>query len=121
MSAIWLPELSTGTQSFVRAAYGVLLLLTLAITLPHARRFFLSERWGGYAKSSRFVDVVQNPYVLPFVLGLWLTCAMLLVVNRYTVAASFVNLLLAWYFFIGMRWRGILRGMGAPGFMTYWL
>ena len=20
-----------------------------------------------------------------------------------------------------MRWKGILRGMGAPGFMTYWL
>src|SRR5439155_11925927 len=29
--------------------------------------------------------------------------------------------ILARYFFIQMRWKSVLRGMGAPGFMTYWL
>jgi len=121
MGAVWVPELSLGTQSFLRAAYGLSLLLLLLITLPSARRFFVSERWGGYAKSSPFVDLVQNPYALPVVLGAWLACAALLIAGRYTVAAAFVNLVLAWYFFVFMRWRGVLRGMGAPGFMTYWL
>ncbi len=121
MQTVWLPGLSGSTQAFIRATYGALLFLTLAITLPQARRFFLSERWGGYAKSSRFVDLVQNPWVLPLLMSLWFLCAGLLIVGRYTVTASFVSLLLGWYFFIAMRWRGVLRGMGAPGFMTFWL
>ena len=45
----------------------------------------------------------------------------LLVIGRYTVTFSLINLILCRYFFIHMRWKGILRGMGAPGFMTYWL
>src|SRR5438105_12820998 len=89
--------------------------------LPQARRFFLSERWGGYAESSRAVDAVQNPIVMPVALAAWLLSAVLLVVGQWTVAAALVNLVLARYFGIFMRWRGALRGMGAPGFMTYWL
>src|SRR5207249_10699929 len=112
---------SPAGQTLFRAVYGVLLLLTLAQALPQARRFFLSERWGGYTKSDRWVDLVQNPYVLPFVMGLWMACAVLLVMGRWTVAASLINLLFCRYFFIAMRWKGALRGMGAPGFMTYWI
>ena len=115
------PTLSTATQALIRCIYGVLLLGTLVQALPQARRFFVSERWGGYAKSNRRVDLVQNPYALPFVMGAWLACAVLLITGRWTALASFVNLLLCRYFFIAMRWKGILRGIGAPGFMTYWL
>jgi hypothetical protein len=32
-----------------------------------------------------------------------------------------VNVALCRHYFIRMRWKGVLRGMGAPGFMTYWL
>ena len=32
-----------------------------------------------------------------------------------------VNLLLCRYCFIAMRWKGVRRGMGAPGFITYWI
>ena len=35
--------------------------------------------------------------------------------------AAFINVLFCRYFFIQMRWRGVLRGMGAPGFIAYWL
>ena len=114
-------SLSSSTESFLRCAYGVLLLLTLGQALPQARRFFVSERWGGYAQSSRRVDRVQNPYALPPIMGLWIIAALLLITGRLTVLASLVNLLLCRYFFIAMRWKGVLRGMGAPGFMTYWL
>ena len=56
----FLPAISDTTLAFVRVAYGVLLAGTLLQALPQARRFFLSERWGGYAQSSRAVDAIQN-------------------------------------------------------------
>ena len=121
MESILHPTLSPAAQSLLRCGYGVLLLFMLVQTLPQARRFFVSEHWGGYAKSDRRVDLIQNPYALPLVMTVWLACAVLLITGRLTVLASLVNLLLCRYFFIAMRWRGILRGMGAPGFMTYWL
>ena len=46
----FLPQLSASTQAFFRSAYGVLMIATLLQALPEARRFFVSERWGGYAK-----------------------------------------------------------------------
>ena len=58
------PDLSVGTQAFIRVAYGVLMLGTLLWALPQWRRFFVSERWGGYAESSREIDLIQNPFDL---------------------------------------------------------
>ena len=116
-----LPEISPETQAFFRIAYGLTLLGTLFRTLPSARRFFMSERWGGFAKSEPLVDCFQNPVVLPFLLAFWFIAAALLTADRMPAAASFANLLISWYFFIWMRWRGVHRGLGAPGFLTYWL
>ena len=121
MEAFFFPTLSPAVQSFFRCGYGVLLLLTLAQIAPQARRYFISERWGGYARSDRRVDLVQNPYLLPAIMIVWAVAAVCLIVGRWTVTASLVNLLLCRYFFIAMRWKGVLRGMGAPGFMTYWM
>ncbi len=116
-----LPEIDDGVVRFVRVSYGLLMLAMLLTTLPHARRFFMSERWGGYARSASAVDLVQNPMLLPVVLLLWLSSVVFLILGYLPVGASLLNLLLCWYFFIWMRWRGVLRGMGAPGFMAYWL
>jgi hypothetical protein len=116
-----LPELSLSTQALVRSAYGVLLLLTLGQALPEARRFFLSERWGGYAESSRDVDAIQNPLVMPLLFALWVGAGLALAVGVATPWAALANLVLCRYFFIHMRWKGVLRGMGAPGFLAYWL
>lgn len=115
------PTLSPEMQSLIRVSYGVLQLLTLVSALPHARRYFRSERWGGYAQSSRAVDAVQNPTVSSALLGLWLVSVVAVIAGRAVVAAAAVNLVLCYYFFIRMRWRGALRGMGAPGFMSFWL
>jgi hypothetical protein len=116
-----LPHLSPSTQALVRCGYGVLLGLTIAQALPEARRFFRSERWGGYAQSSPSVDLVQNPAVLPMVLAAWFVAAMCLVFGWVTVWAAIVNVAICRYFFVHMRWKGVLRGMGAPGFYAYWL
>lgn len=89
--------------------------------VPHYRRFFLSERWGGYAQRGWDVEIVHNPYVLPLVIVAWFASAVALILGWWTVWAALLNLLLCRYFFVRMRWRGVLRGFGAPGFMTYWL
>ncbi len=115
------PQLSLIAQSFFRVAYGVLLFGHLLLLLPHSRRFFMSERWKGYAQSSWDVDVIQNPVVHPLVMASWFACSLALVFGRWTVLTAFINLLFCRYFFVRMRWKGVLRGMGAPGFMTYWL
>ncbi len=116
-----MPDLALPIQSFIRAAYGILLAGTLVWALPHGRRFFISERWGGYGESAPGVDVIQNPVIYPVVMVTWFACAALLVWGRATVWAALVSLVLCWYFFVWMRWKGVARGMGAPGFMTYWL
>lgn len=113
--------LSPGTQTFIRVAYGVLMLGTLLWALPQWRRFFVSERWGGYAESSREIDLVQNPFGTALVAVVWFTSITLLTLGYWTTLAALVNLILCYYFFVSMRWKGILRGMGAPGFMSYWL
>ncbi len=115
------PQLSVNAQSLFRIVYGILLFGHLVLILPHSRRFFMSERWKGYAKSSWDVDVIQNPTAHPLVMTVWFLCALLLTFGKWTIVAALVNLLLCRYFFVHMRWKGVLRGMGAPGFMTYWL
>lgn len=121
VAASWLPALSAQAQAFVRTAYGVLLLATLLWALPHGRRFFLSERFGGYAESDRWSDVMHGAAAYPFVIATWGGCAVLLVIGRGTLPAALMNVVLCRHYFIRMRWKGVLRGMGAPGFMTYWL
>jgi hypothetical protein len=116
-----LPDLGASTQTFIRMGYGVLLAGTLLMSLPHGRRYFVSERWGGYAESAPDVDPIQNPIAYPLVMLVWLGCAILITLGWWAVWAALVNLLLCRYFFVRMRWKGVLRGMGAPGFMTYWL
>jgi hypothetical protein len=116
-----LPHLSANLQAFIRSSYGVLMLLTLVWAWPNRRRFFLSERWGGYAESQPSVDWLHNPVALPLVLLVWAASCSGLIVGAWIVPAALVNLLLCRYNFVSMRWKGLLRGMGAPGFMAYWL
>jgi hypothetical protein len=114
------PDLSLSAQALLRSAYGVLMVLTLLQGLPEARRFFLSERWGGYAKSSSAVDALQNPFVIAIILAAWMAAAITLTLGRLSPWPALVNVVFCRYFFVHMRWRSLTRGMGAPGFMSYW-
>ena len=114
------PELGLEVQLFIRMAYGVLLCGVLLLALPHWRRFFVSERWGGYAQSIWDVEIIQNPIVFPIIMTLWFVCGVLIAKGQWTPWPAVLNLVLCRYFFIGMRWKGLLRGMGAPGFVLYW-
>ena len=92
---------------------------TLLWALPHWSRFFVTEKWGGYAESSRETDFSQNPLSAFIVAVLWFSALALMTMGW--ILAALVNLIFCYYFFVRMRWKGILRGMGAPGFMAYWL
>jgi len=116
-----LPQLSVGAQNVLRMAYAAVLIATLCQALPQRRRYFLSERWGGFAARGRAVEIVHSPFSYPIVLAAWSASAFALLAGVASPWAALINLLLCRYFFVQMRWKSVLRGMGAPGFMLYWL
>lgn len=113
--------LSYATVAFIRVAYGSLLLLTLLSLLPSARRFFISEQWRGYSEATRRNNLLQNPIASAFIIALWVSCALCLLQGVFVLPAAAVNVVICHYFCIGMRWQSISRGLGAPGFMSFWL
>lgn len=118
----WLtPAISAATADAIRIGGGLLMLLTLLRAVPQARRYFLSERWGGYGEAGWRVDTIQNPVVMPLVMTGWIGATIALMLGVAIVPAAAVNLACCYYFFTAMRWRGVLRGMGAPGFIACWL
>ena len=91
----------------LRIGCGVLMLITLIRLLPDARRYFLSERWGGYGERGWRVDLIQNPVVMPALLIAWMgacialagrlvsddrrrdqSCVLLLLLHRDAMARS---------------------------------
>ncbi|MBI3271859.1 MAG: hypothetical protein HYZ53_22900 [Planctomycetes bacterium] len=121
LSSFLHPHLSPHVLALVRSAYGFLLLLTLLEALPQATRFFTTATHGGYLNPGPLRDLLFRPRHLPLLLGLWLASACGLAVGVQTPLAALVNLALGYYFFVHTRWKGILRGMGAPGLMSCWL
>ena len=51
----------------------------------------------------------------------WFGACIALAAGWYPATAGAINLAFCYYFFIAMRWRGVLRGLGAPGFIATWL
>jgi hypothetical protein len=105
----------------VRAAYGVLQALTLVAALPHARRYFSTEKWSGYTESTRWLDVLLSPGGIVMLVAIWIASAIGLAVGLAVIPAAAINLAFSYFFFIRLRWRSVLRGMGAPGFISFWL
>lgn len=116
-----MPDLSYHLQAFIRSAYGALLLLMLVAALPHARRYFFSEKHGGYTQSGAFANALQHPIVASVWLAMWFGSAIALIAGWNTVAAAAFNLATCYYFFNRLRWTSLSRGMGAPGFISLWL
>lgn len=114
-------SLSFPMQALLRSAYGLCLLGTLLFTIPHAHRFFATQAQAGYLDSSPWRDRLLSPAGRSLVLLSWLWSACSLVLGQYSLLAALTALCWARYFFVEMRWKGICRGMGAPGFMLYWL
>lgn len=113
--------LSWSVQALIRTGFSLCMLGMIMLSLPSARRFFGSEKYGGYADDEPVLNVVFSPLGRVVFLAVWIASTCWLLVDKHTVAASLVCLLCCRFCFISLRWRSISRGMGAPGFMLYWL
>jgi hypothetical protein len=113
-------DLSPRAELLFRLGYASLLLIQLGYTWPNASRYFVSQRFGGYITSSPLRDRLHTPLNAFVIMALWTLCALGLLSGKFILAAALLNAILCRYFFVALRWRSILRGMGAPGHMNYW-
>lgn len=113
--------LSWSVQALIRIGFALCTLGMLGLSLPSAKRFFGSEKFGGYADNGPLTNIVFSPLGRVVLLSSWMASALWLLQDRHTVIAAFLCLLFSRFCFISLRWRSISRGMGAPGFMLYWL
>lgn len=114
-------SLSWSVQALVRNGFAFITLGMLLLSLPNANRFFGSEKYNGYADDEPFLNILLSPMGRVCVLASWFAAAWWLIWDQYTVPAALVCLVWSRFFFISLRWRSISRGMGAPGFMLYWM
>src|SRR5688572_17622799 len=92
------PAINLEVLIALRGLYALIMIGTLLITLPN-RRFFLSEKWGGYAQSSRDVNLLHNPVAYPIVQIIWFGANVLLLIGQWSVFAALVNVIFCRYFF----------------------
>jgi hypothetical protein len=114
-------SLSWSVQGLIRSGFALCMLGMLMISLPSSKRFFGTERWGGYADNGKFLNLLFSPSGRVLLLSSWIASSCWLLLDQHTVLASLVCLVWSRFCFVGLRWRSISRGMGAPGFMLYWL
>lgn len=114
-------SLSWSVQALIRNGFALCTLGMLFLSLPSAHRFFGSEKWNGYADDTPLNNLLFSPLGRVLLLCSWIASCCWLLMDRHTVLAAIVCLVWSRYCFIGLRWKSISRGMGAPGFMLYWL
>ncbi len=108
-------------EALIRSAYGLLLVFFLWFAWSESARFFVSERWGGYAASGPWADRLQHPQGVPYLIFCWMVLAILLIIGLWAPWVALLNVIICRYFFVSLRWKSLTRGFGAPGFMNYWL
>lgn len=113
--------LSLSVQALIRVGFALCTLGMLGLSLTGMKRFFGTEKHGGYADDEPLLNILLSPIGRVLVVASWIAAACWLCMDRHTVLASLVCLVWSRFFFIALRWRSISRGMGAPGFMLYWL
>lgn len=114
-------SLSWSVQAVIRIGFALCMLCFLLLSLPSAHRFFATEKHRGYADDEPLLNQLFSPWGRVFVLASWVASTCWLLAGQHTVIASLICLLWCRFCFVGLRWRSISRGMGAPGFMLYWL
>lgn len=118
---LYMPDLALETQAFIRTVYGILLFILFTIILPFSKVYFTSERYGGCLQPPSWCERFLSPLTYRFLMVLWMGSVASLALGIAPLLFSLINLLLCRLFFVQMRWISSLRGMGAPGFMSYWL
>ena len=114
-------SLSFTVQSAIVWGFALCMLGTLVTTLPVAHLYWGYSPDKGYVEKRTPLDILFNPVGRALLLGSWSSACFWLLIDRHTVLASGVCLLWSRLSFLSLRWRSLSRGMGAPGFMLYWL
>ena len=94
----------------VRELIGILLILDLFSYLPFFHIFF--------GKDYNQDDLFNKKSTLCFIQFLWFITALFLILGIYPCISSFALLIIFRHFFINNRWKNLLRGGGAPGFIS---
>ncbi len=108
-------------HSIIRLGYGVLLAVLHLLMIPYGRVYFTSEKYGGCLPSNKFSDLLLTPAGYWVLTLFWISISILIAFGVWSVPLSLVNLALCYTFFIALRWATPMRGMGAPGYISYWL
>ena len=114
-------SLSDSVQGLIRVGFALCTLGMLGLSLPNGHRFFGTASRQGYLDDSRVLTRLLSPWGRVLVLSSWIAAACWLLADRHTVAAAAICFGWSRLFFVKLRWRGLARGMGAPGFMLSWL
>ena len=113
--------LSLETQALIRTAEGLLFFILLCLIIPFSRPYFTSAKYGGCIDSSKLRDVLFSPWGYRIQMSVWFVTAAMLACGIQTLLFSAINLLFCYVHFVRLRWKSIYRGMGAPGFISFWL
>ncbi|MGE0763256.1 MAG: hypothetical protein AB7N80_08260 [Bdellovibrionales bacterium] len=116
-----MPELSLTVEVLIVKAYVALMLLTLITLIPMWRRYFTTARWDGYIESTPLRDRLYSPLTAWILLAVWTASLLAMWMNAAGPWAALLNAAICYHFFIRQRWCSLLRGMGAPGFMSWWI
>lgn len=114
-------DLSGSSLTIYRDLYAVCLAVQILVTVPGAKRFFCSERFGGYVATGKVRDLLYRPAIVYPAAILWLLCAVGLLFDRTALAASLGNVILCRFLLVGPRWNSLSRGFGAVGQITSWV
>ena len=117
----WRPVIGEASLALLVRGYGVLLLVTLALLAPRARRMLMGASSGGYTDPSPWRDRLLRPALVWPMLAVWMAAAVALTLGQRVLVAATIAAALARVYFVGLRWTSASRGFGAPGFMTYWV
>ena len=115
-----LGALSFSAQTAYREIYALCLIAQLACTAVGARRFFCSERYGGFVARGTLRDALYRPGIVYAACALWLGSALCLLAGEFTVLAALANVALCRFLLVGPRWNSLSRGFGAVGHITAW-
>lgn len=114
-------SVSLPVQALIRNGFALCMLGTLALSLPNAHRFFGTAKRRGYADDGPWLSLLLSPWGRAIMLSSWIAAACWLWNDQRTVLAAAVCLFWCRLFFVALRWKSLSRGMGAPGYMLYWL
>ena len=103
--------MSIDNYALVRQVAGVLFLIDALLFLPWAQVALGPGYFRGGQARARLV---------PWMLALWMTASLSLVLGIYPLLGAIALLLLFRHLYIHNRWANLFRGGGAPGFMSHW-